>query len=117
MKITKAALRKIIQEEFEAVRSEGGDHEQQDLQNAVHDLSELVVNQIYARTGVTTDLERRLHEHNNTRRAAKYTKSRRPVKLIYSASYSNRSEAQKAEYKFKRLNKSQKKKVIYNESR
>jgi len=57
MKITKAALRKIIQEEFEAVRSEGGDHEQQDLQNAVHDLSELVVNQIYARTGVTTDLD------------------------------------------------------------
>ncbi len=65
--------------------------------------------------GVTTDLERRLHEHNNTQRGAKYTRSRRPVVLVYSASYANRSEAQKAEYRFKKLSKNQKE-VIINES-
>ena len=67
-------------------------------------------------TGVTTDTSRRLHEHNYTQRGAKYTRPRRPVKLIYSASYANRSEAQKAEYKFKKLNKNQKE-VIVNGNR
>ena len=67
-------------------------------------------------TGVTTDTSRRLHEHNYTQRGAKYTRRRRPVNLIYSASYANRSEAQKAEYKFKKLNKNQKE-VIVNGNR
>jgi putative endonuclease len=34
-------------------------------------------------TGITTDLERRIKEHNNSLLGAKYTKSRRPVKLVY----------------------------------
>ena len=63
-------------------------------------------------TGVTTDTSRRLHEHNYSQRGAKYTCRRRPVKLIYSASYANRSEAQKAEYKFKKLTRTQKQGVI-----
>ncbi len=62
--------------------------------------------------GVTTSLKRRLHEHNNTQRGAKYTKTRRPVKLIYSASYSSRSEAQRAEYAFKKLNRKQKEAIV-----
>ena len=64
-------------------------------------------------TGVTTDTSRRLYEHNHSQRGAKYTRRRRPVNLIYSVSCANRSEAQKAEYKFKKLNRKQKEAVIY----
>lgn len=67
-------------------------------------------------TGVTTDLQRRLNEHNTSPRGAKYTKTRRPVKLVYSKYFIDRSSAQKAEYKFKRLTRKQKEKII-NESR
>lgn len=54
-------------------------------------------------TGVTVDLDRRLHEHNHTKRGAKYTRARRPVKLVWSREYANRSMAQSAEHKFKKL--------------
>ena len=63
-------------------------------------------------TGVTTDLKRRLHEHNNNSRGAKYTKNRRPVKLVYWEKHANRSQAQIAEYKFKRLSRQQKLKIV-----
>ena len=36
-------------------------------------------------TGITIDLERRLHEHNNAKNGAKYTRPRRPVTLVYQA--------------------------------
>ena len=35
-------------------------------------------------TGITTDIERRIKEHNSSNKGAKYTKTRRPVKLFYS---------------------------------
>ena len=35
-------------------------------------------------TGITTDLKRRLQEHNSSKKGAKYTRSRRPVGLVYS---------------------------------
>lgn len=54
-------------------------------------------------TGVTTNLARRIHEHNATKRGAKYTKTRRPVELMWSKEFNNRSDAQSAEYNFKRL--------------
>ena len=63
-------------------------------------------------TGVTTDLKRRIHEHNSTKKGAKYTRSRRPVKLVYCIECVNRSEACKAEAKFKKLNRRQKNGVI-----
>ncbi|HIL98587.1 MAG TPA: GIY-YIG nuclease family protein [Pseudomonadales bacterium] len=63
-------------------------------------------------TGVTTDLERRIREHNTSKRGAKYTRSRRPVELQLSMPYSSRSEAQKAEARFKKLSKREKEKVI-----
>lgn len=63
-------------------------------------------------TGVTTDLERRIREHNTSKRGAKYTRSRRPVELVLSMPYSSRSEAQKAEAGFKKLRKKEKEKVI-----
>lgn len=64
-------------------------------------------------TGITTDVKRRLYEHNNTGKAAKYVKSRRPVAVIYSTDFENRSAAAKAEYRFKRLTRKQKTEVIY----
>ncbi len=67
-------------------------------------------------TGVTTDLQRRLNEHNTSRRGAKYTRTRRPVKLVYSKYFVDRSSAQKAEYQFKQLTRRQKEKTI-NENR
>lgn len=54
-------------------------------------------------TGVTTDIDRRVYEHNNTRKGAKYTRSRRPVTLIHEESHDSRSSAQKAEYRIKKL--------------
>ena len=66
--------------------------------------------------GSTTDIQRRLYEHNNTNKGAKYTKSRRPVKLVYSKEFQNRSSAQKAEAAFKKLSRSEKERFI-NEGR
>jgi len=67
-------------------------------------------------TGVTTDIDRRVREHNGSKRGAKYTKTRRPVKLVWSKEYKNRSEAQSAEYSFKKLFHKQKWEII-NENR
>ncbi|RLA09291.1 MAG: GIY-YIG nuclease family protein [Gammaproteobacteria bacterium] len=64
-------------------------------------------------TGITTNLERRLGEHNGTGpgtdSGARYTRSRRPVELVYSETSASRSAASKREYAIKRL--SQLKKV------
>lgn len=59
-------------------------------------------------TGITTDLERRLVEHNSLALGAKYTKSRRPVTLIYSKKYKDRSSASIAEASIKKLSKEEK---------
>ena len=63
-------------------------------------------------TGVTTDIDRRLHEHNTSKRGAKYTKTRRPVEIVYWLEFLDRSSAQKAEYKIKQLTREQKEKII-----
>lgn len=59
-------------------------------------------------TGIATDLKRRLSEHNSSNLGAKYTRGRRPLKLIYSQKFINRSEATKAEAKIKKLSRAQK---------
>ena len=63
-------------------------------------------------TGTTTDITRRIDEHNTKKCGAKYTKTRRPVELIFWLDFENRSQAQKAEYKFKKLTRTQKEKII-----
>ncbi len=63
-------------------------------------------------TGITTNIERRLNEHNYGDKAAKYTRSRRPVKLVMSRACASRSEAASAEFKFKKLSRSKKMRVI-----
>jgi putative endonuclease len=59
-------------------------------------------------TGITTDLKRRVGEHNSSKLGARYTASRRPVKLVYSKKFKNRSLASIAEAKIKKLSRSAK---------
>ena len=59
-------------------------------------------------TGITTDVDRRVLEHNFSFKSAKYTRSRRPVKLVYTEKSENRSEASKREYRIKKLNRNKK---------
>ncbi|AWV91281.1 GIY-YIG nuclease family protein [Bradymonas sediminis] len=59
-------------------------------------------------TGITTDLSRRVHEHNHSPRGAKYTASRRPVELAGAWEKASRSEAASAEWHFKKLTRQQK---------
>jgi putative endonuclease len=59
-------------------------------------------------TGVTTNVERRLREHNGSKRGAKYTRSRRPVSLLGSLKCSSRSEALKMEHQVKSMTRAAK---------
>ena len=59
-------------------------------------------------TGITTDLERRVDEHNNSVKGAKYTRTRRPVILVYSETLENRSDASKREFSIKKMSRKEK---------
>lgn len=59
-------------------------------------------------TGITTDIKRRIKEHNSTSKGAKYTRVRAPVKLVYSEKLNSRSEAMKREIAIKKLSRVQK---------
>ncbi len=55
-------------------------------------------------TGITTAPERRLHEHNhNDRLAARYTRSRRPLQMVYFELCADRSEAAEREHYIRKL--------------
>ena len=62
--------------------------------------------------GVTTDLQRRLQEHNGelglNSKGAKYTRARQPVELVYSESAFDRSSACAREAAIKKLSRKQK---------
>lgn len=65
-------------------------------------------------TGITTDLKRRIRQHNwEIVWWAKYTRIRQPVKMIYSIRCKTRSEASKEEYRIKKLTREQKKELIF----
>ncbi len=60
-------------------------------------------------TWITTDIKRRLEEHNwELPWWAKYTKARRPVKLFYSEELKSRSKACKREWEIKKLKREDK---------
>ena len=67
-------------------------------------------------TGITVDLARRLREHNTSKLGAKYTRARRPVKLVYSKKFRNRSLASRAESKIKKLTREEKIRLIKKSS-
>jgi len=63
--------------------------------------------------GITTDLTRRLNEHNTSSKlAAKYTRVRRPVRLVYHETLDSRAAASRREYELKKLTKLQKEKLV-----
>ncbi len=63
-------------------------------------------------TGITTDLKRRVAEHNGGKLGAKYTASRRPVKMVYSKKFRNRSTASREEARIKKLKRGEKLKLL-----
>jgi putative endonuclease len=63
-------------------------------------------------TGITVDLERRIEEHNHSNLGAKYTRARRPVKIVYSKKFRNRSSASKEENRIKNLSRAEKFELI-----
>jgi putative endonuclease len=63
-------------------------------------------------TGITTDIKRRIDEHNGKDKGAKYTKVRRPVKLVYSSEFPDRSSATKEEMRIKKMTRKQKENLL-----
>jgi putative endonuclease len=64
-------------------------------------------------TGITRDVARRVEEHNSNRLlAARYTRSRRPVILVYHERAATRSAACKREYCIKQMTRSEKQKLV-----
>ena len=64
-------------------------------------------------TGVTTDLQRRLSQHNgDTAGGPRYTRGRRPVTLLWSESVADRGSAQRREAAIKRLTRDEKLRLV-----
>lgn len=66
-------------------------------------------------TGITNDLQRRVEQHN-AGTAARYTRARGPVKLVYQEPAESRSNALKREYAIKQLTRGQKQQLIRNQT-
>ena len=64
-------------------------------------------------TGWTNDLDKRIKAHNNGK-GAKYTKTRRPVVLMYYESFQTKEEAMRREWEIKQLKRGEKEKLIGN---
>lgn len=63
--------------------------------------------------GIATDVERRVKEHNSdSGKGAKYLRSKRPVVLVYTEEYPDRSSALKREYEVKQWPKTKKESLI-----
>ena len=65
-------------------------------------------------TGYTTDVERRVAEHD-AGEGAKYTRGRTPVELVHVEAYATRSAAMGREYELKQLSRSEKERLVEGE--
>ena len=63
-------------------------------------------------TGITTDVARRIVEHNESKVGAKYTRARRPVELVYVRRFRNRANASREEARIKSLQKGEKEALV-----
>ena len=63
-------------------------------------------------TGIAVDVAKRINEHNTSDKGAKYTKTRRPVTLVYKEEHPDRSSATKREMEIKRLSRGKKLKLL-----
>ena len=71
------------------------------MENKKYYMYVLLCNDQTLYTGFTTDITKRVLAHN-AGKGAKYTKIRRPVKLLYCEEFIDKSTALKAEYAFKK---------------
>ena len=62
-------------------------------------------------TGYTTDVERRVREHDHGE-GAKYTRGRTPVELVHSERFESQSRAMSREYEIKQLSRRQKEQLV-----
>jgi len=63
-------------------------------------------------TGITNDLKKRVLAHNTSKAWARYTKSRRPVKLVWNKKVKDKITAMKLEYATKRIGKEKKEELV-----
>ena len=61
--------------------------------------------------GWTNDLDKRVAAHNSGK-GAKYTKTRRPVELVYYETFETKQEAMSREYHIKRLTRAEKEELV-----
>ena len=64
-------------------------------------------------TGITTDLDRRVQQHNDGV-GARCTRSRRPVRLVYWEPHPDRASASRREYQVKHLSRAAKEQLVLN---
>ncbi|WP_324665628.1 GIY-YIG nuclease family protein [Haloarcula sediminis] len=65
-------------------------------------------------TGYTTDVERRVREHD-AGEGAKYTRGRTPVELVHVERFESKSAAMSREYEIKQLSRSEKEQLVAGE--
>jgi putative endonuclease len=63
-------------------------------------------------TGIATDVERRLSEHDGTGRGARYLRGRGPFRLVFQSPVGDRALALKAEHGVKRMSREGKERLI-----
>lgn len=62
-------------------------------------------------TGWTNDLDRRLKAHNEGK-GGKYTRSRRPVRLVYYEEHETKQEAMRREWEIKQMTRAGKEELL-----
>jgi putative endonuclease len=68
-------------------------------------------------TGIATDVERRLTEHESGLRGAKYLRGKGPLQIVFSEVVGSRAAASRLEYRVKKLNRLKKQDLIDGRSR
>jgi putative endonuclease len=63
-------------------------------------------------TGIALDVARRLEEHRNGTRGAKYLRGRTPVELVFEQPAGDRAAAQRLEHRVKCLSRTEKEALI-----
>lgn len=63
-------------------------------------------------TGIATDVDRRLREHEEGKRGSRYLRGRGPLRLEFSEPLGSRGRAQRFEHRVKRLGREQKEELI-----
>jgi len=64
-------------------------------------------------TGITNEISRRVTEHNNdNKKGARYTRTRRPVNLVYQEDCNDRAHASRREYELKKMSRQEKLRLL-----